>query len=70
MSEWRPINTHNDHLGVLVSRPSDRVMYGPHAAFKDATGVWRILGSVGGMTKLRFEPTHWMPLPEPPQITP
>lgn len=60
---WRPIATHSDHFGVLVSRTPDKYIYGPLAAFVDVTGVWRVLGSEGGMTELPFEPTHWMPLP-------
>jgi hypothetical protein len=60
---WRPIETHSDHFGVLVSRTPDKYIYGPLAAFLDVTGVWRVLGSEGGMTELPFEPTHWQPLP-------
>jgi hypothetical protein len=62
MSEWQPIETHNNCLGVFVCAPKRDAM----AAYRDATGVWRVLGSKHNYTKLPFKPTHWMPLPAPP----
>lgn len=65
---WQPIASHHCHSAVLVGRPSDNLIYTPTSAFLDVTGVWRIFRSEGGMTPLPFEPTHWMPLPEPPKV--
>lgn len=39
----------------------------PVSAFNDATEVWRVLGSRGGMTPLSFNPTRFMPMPERPK---
>jgi hypothetical protein len=63
--EWQPIET-APGCAVLISRPTDKLMYRPTSAFRDATGVWRVFRSDGGNTPLPFEPTHWMPLPYPP----
>jgi hypothetical protein len=63
---WQQMATHKGHGPVIVSRPSDELAYQATTAFLDVTGVWRVFRSEGGMTPLRFEPTHWMPLPSPP----
>lgn len=63
---WRDIETHKGCHAVLVSRPTGREVYAPTTAFLDATGVWRVYRSEGGMTPLPFTPSHWMPLPAPP----
>jgi hypothetical protein len=66
-SEWRPIETYTACRPVLVGRRADKYLYGPLEAFMDVTGVWRVLGSEGGMTPVPFEPDVWMPLPAPPE---
>lgn len=63
---WQPIET-APGLPVLVSRPTDRYVFTPTTAFRDATGVWRLYRSPGGSMRLPFTPTHWTPLPEPPE---
>ena len=65
--EWRPIENYEGHGAVLVSRPTTaREAFSATTAFFDATNVWRVFRSKGGMTPLPFKPTHWMPLPEAP----
>jgi hypothetical protein len=59
MSEWQPIETApKDETRVLLV-----ASYGTmHTAFwRD--GLWRC----GGMGQYFNNPTHWMPLPEPPK---
>ena len=64
---WQDIGDDFPHLPVLVSRPDgDGLRYTPTTAFNDATGVWRVFRSEGGMQPLPFVPTHFMPLPPPP----
>lgn len=64
--EWQTI----DKAGYSAYLVTAKNRYGcfrePISAFKDATDVWRILGTRGGMTRLSFNPTHFSPLPEPP----
>lgn len=65
MSEWQPIETApNDGQEVLVFDPN----WGTAAvAFREeATGFpWAIVGGKDDSRPL--EPTHWMPLPAPPE---
>ena len=64
---WQPIETHSGCAAVLVSRPTtEREAWSATSAFMDATNVWRVFRSKGGMTPLPFKPTHWQPLPFPP----
>lgn len=65
---WRPISELDSLNPVLVSRPTDNFVYTPTTAFKDATGVWRLFRSPGGMQKLQFAPTHFRPLPAAPSV--
>ena len=63
---WLDIASYDGCQPVLVGREPDKYLWGPFAAFKDATGVWRIHGGDGCMP-LHFEPTLFTPLPAPPQ---
>ena len=64
---WRPIESHGgDCLPILVGRARPARGSSVLAAFMDATGVWRVLGSYAGMDVLPYEPSHWMPLPPAP----
>lgn len=65
-SGWRPIKETDGEFPLLVGREPDKYLYGPVAAFKDVTGVWRIHGSEGGMSRVQFEPTLVQDLPLPP----
>ena len=65
---WQPIET-APGLPVLVTRPTDRYVFIPTTAFRDATGAWRLYRSPGGNMRLPFTPTHWMPIPEPPEVS-
>ncbi len=65
---WLPIETHLGHCAaVLVCRETPTEQRRATSAFMDATGVWRLYNSEGGMTPLPFDPTHWQPLPAPPR---
>jgi hypothetical protein len=61
MSQWQPIETASkDGTRVLVYNPSDRWVV---TAWHDEKG-WTACDSMGGR---RINPTHWMPLPAPPE---
>jgi len=56
--EWQPIETApRDGTIILLSTPKGRV----------ADGMWHKRYGVWAWTYVMVEPTHWMPLPEPPK---
>ena len=60
MSKWKPIGTAPTKDWVLVYEPEPRA--GEPVMSVDIIGDWSIV---------RFRnvgPTHWMPLPEPPEV--
>lgn len=61
MSEWQPIETAPEGEEILVYAPIDGVV---SSIYK--FGAWQKLIMVYGGSKTN-EPTHWMPLPEPPE---
>jgi hypothetical protein len=66
MSEWQPIETAPKHGGNIMLWCVDLV--GGNG--RVATGLWR--DSYGGSwwdyhMEYMLNPTHWMPLPEPPK---
>lgn len=64
MSEWQPIETApKDGTSVLVVGAYGYVLM---ARWKEMTRVPSRWESYG-LGAIRFEPTHWMPLPEPPK---
>lgn len=68
---WRPIAEYEGCGPALVSTmPNSRreLFSEPVSAFMDVTGVWRCLGSIGGMAELSRQPTHFRPLPTPPAV--
>lgn len=60
--KWEPIDTYKGCLGALVSAKGQYTM----SAYRDAAGIWRVLGSKDNYTRLPYKPTHWTPLPPPP----
>ena len=68
MSEWQPIETApNDGMPCLVGWDSG--FWHPVVAHKEG-GHWGVLGVKMEFTVLQISPTHWMPLPDPPEATP
>lgn len=67
MSEWQPIETApHDGTPVLVFSPGNVQWVGtwmPRTWQDDGAGDWE--GYYGGTSPR--DPTHWMPLPEPPK---
>jgi hypothetical protein len=69
MTNWQPIETAptgavddaRDEV-VLVRAPG----FSPRVAYREAAGHWCLMGGHGG--NLGWEPTHWMPLPEPTEV--
>lgn len=61
MSDWLPIKTAPPRVDVDIWVDGTRV---PDACFLD--GVWK-RWSEAGYVPVGAEPTHWMPLPEPPK---
>lgn len=65
---WQPIETApKDGTEILVARAG----YGMAVvSFRDGewcnAGEWCFAGDVGWGGSMDVEPTHWMPLPEPP----
>ena len=75
MSEWQPIETApKDGTTILLYRPDalpwGRVTPGKweeQKYHKRPAPFWEIWYKIGGAYESRtWEPTHWMPLPEPP----
>jgi hypothetical protein len=63
MTEWQPIETApKDGTKIIV--------YRPNAEYQPIVGVdyWsKELGNVWANSNEHRQPTHWMPLPEPPK---
>ena len=62
VGKWRPIETALTMVRLLVITATHEIFTAVH--YETVTGeyVWKLAGG-GGKT---LEPTHWMPLPEPP----
>jgi hypothetical protein len=58
---WRPIDTAPKDEEILLFVPPNEIEIG----FYWLDGRWMDLS-----TNYSFEPTHWMPLPEKPKVTP
>lgn len=61
---WRDIESAQDGVDVLVYVPSTEEQF---VAYRDEKGDW--LYARCGVTRIVCEPTHWRPLPAPPQST-
>jgi hypothetical protein len=68
VNDWQPIETAPKYQAVLVFVPN-REHYGP-AVYRALLGEfgWTSTGLAVGraMTGEGSQPTHWMPLPDPP----
>ena len=70
MSKWQPIDTApKDGTDIVLVKEDD-----PDAEAEFAIGQWFVAGwcfmstPIGDLPALiGFTPTHWMPLPEPPE---
>lgn len=72
--EWRPIEEAPKDV-VVLAYGTIRGDYGytPDRkdmvkAQKDSSGKWRFAQPMGRHDPSWWEPTHWMPLPEPPKV--
>jgi hypothetical protein len=67
MSEWQPIETApRDGHDILITNRGHGMLV--RIAFWDeAFGVGGRWSTWPGRNPALYEPTHWMPLPEPPQ---
>lgn len=68
---WQPIEsapkcTAHDKPRVIVTRHPINGSKHPMAICYHSAQGWMVTGKV----RLRFKPTHWLPLPEPPAPTP
>lgn len=64
MSEWKPIETAPKDGSPVLAFFGPRHIEG--VFWDDAPGVWCFY-SDGDITFPYKQPTHWMPLPEPPK---
>lgn len=77
MSEWQPIDTapRVESGMILLFRPSAYQwgkiapgVFNPDKYAKRPRPYWEMRLKIGGIIESRrWEPTHWMPLPEPPK---
>ncbi len=76
MSKWQPIETApKDKSLILVYRPAalkwgqiDIATWDDDRYAKKPRPYWRSIIRIMGKLDMRaWEPTHWQPLPEPPQ---
>lgn len=63
MSEWRPIETApKDGTTILVAGQGSTAWMAKWRPMKRVPDRWESIG----LGALPFYPTHWMPLPDPP----
>lgn len=72
--DWQPISTAPENMSVLVFIPNaDHYGPGVYRAILANFGsgkYWITTGRhVGRAVALDDQPTHWMPLPEPPKVS-
>ena len=64
MSGWQPIETAPKNRRVLVARPGEEPVIAENVMYTSAGYSW-----CSGYQEMRIRPTHWMPLPPPPDGT-
>jgi len=68
---WQPIETAvKDSRARLVYCPEYQNIFCAcwhHYEFEPELDGWRIFGSSSRLPNMDDPPTHWMPLPEPPE---
>jgi hypothetical protein len=71
VSDWQPIETAPEHRGAFMILHADGTV---GMAFREQSwkGRWRWSQAIridadGISMRTSAEPTHWMPLPEPPK---
>jgi hypothetical protein len=68
-SNWQPIETAPEDGSCLLAINTDEgYIFG--VLERDTRGNWIHEGEPTFCHSDYFEPTHWMPLPEPPKVTP
>ena len=80
MSGWQPIETApKGGAKILVYRPDacaewmrvDIAHYDSQKGYANPRPFWNSLTRIWNVSELRkYEPTHWMPLPDPPRGEP
>jgi hypothetical protein len=68
MSEWQPIETASKNDGdVLLFRIDEWGDADMVVGWRGHLGLWRYNNGAAGDEEITPRPTHWMPLPEPPE---
>ena len=70
MSRWKPIETApKDGFLIVVTNAATAEISLAHKTRDGEVGWTQYVNGTPMLfqPKLRFEPTHWMPLPEPPE---
>lgn len=70
MSEWISVDERlpENRIAQLVWVPERRNIYAAYFDKEVGDGYWRVFGSYG--RAIEQEVTHWMPLPDPPDVQP
>ncbi len=64
MSHWQPIETAPRGPMILYCYPKDGTQWSVGLAYYSVSGHWH---DSEGIFR-RVQPTHWMPLPDPPRV--
>lgn len=68
MGEWQPIASAPEMVAIWLHHP-----YYSHGqmrhGYRDRKGNWRGVNADGTAGPMQFNPTHWQPLPEPPEAS-
>ena len=64
---WLPIDTVPIEIPVLLSDGATITCGKKEKEWYDGGSKWNVIGVSGYEWEINFEPTHWMPMPEPPK---